>query len=275
MTVRNITRTLAPLLELLELEQPRVVTSDELRALAGQVGIDWPVEVVVRRLRERGWLLDLKTRGVWEFAPAARAGAFGAGDPLIELRATLKRSPDAPLAVAAESAAYLLGLTSRRPDREVVAAPSGLRLPKALKSFRVVRWTAGHLVVKDGIPVWDTPTLIAFMATEPDGYRDWPNVGEWIGQAGRDVSADQVAEELHARPRAAWVRAAYLLDRGGNADAARDLLARAPAGTGPYYLGDRKTRGRYDKRYDVIDSTQMEVTSADHRGLSRQTLSRA
>jgi hypothetical protein len=53
--------------------------------------VRWPADVAIRRLREHGWLLDLATRGVWEFAPAARAGAYGSGDPLVELRATLAR----------------------------------------------------------------------------------------------------------------------------------------------------------------------------------------
>jgi len=81
MTVRDITSTLAPLLELLELEQPRVVTTADLRTIATEAGIDWPVDLVVRRLRQRGWLLDLQTRGAWEFAPAARAGPSGRAIP--------------------------------------------------------------------------------------------------------------------------------------------------------------------------------------------------
>lgn len=259
MTVRDITSTLAPLLELLELEQPRVVTTTDLRAIATQAGIDWPVDLVVRRLRQRGWLLDLQTRGAWEFAPAARAGALGAGDPMIELRAALKKNPDAPLAVGAESAAYRLGLSSRRPDREVIAAPKGVRLPKALQQFRIARWTTQHVVRRDGLPVWTVATLLAFMASQPSGYHDWPNVGDWIAAAANEVSVDDLGEELSARPRAAWARAAYLLDRGGHADLASELLDRAPDGRGPYYMGSRKAPGRYFKEYDLIDTTGMEV----------------
>ncbi|MDZ4179141.1 MAG: type IV toxin-antitoxin system AbiEi family antitoxin [Coriobacteriia bacterium] len=259
MTVRDITSTLAPLLELLELEQPRVVTTAGLRTMAADAGIDWPVDLVVRRLRQRGWLLDLQTRGAWEFAPAARAGALGAGDPMIELRAALKKNPDAPLAVGAESAAYRLGLSSRRPDREVVAAPKEIRLPKALREFRIARWTTQHVVRKDDLPVWTIAPLLAFMASQPASYHDWPNVGEWIAAAASDVSLDDLREELSGRPRAAWARAAYLLDRGGQADFASKLLAGAPDGRGPYYMGNRKASGRYFKEYDLIDTTGMEV----------------
>ena len=259
MTVRDIPSSLAPLIELLELDQPRVVTTADLQILATQAGIDWPVDLIVRRLRQRGWLLDLRTRGAWEFAPAARAGAIGSGDPMIELRATLEKNPDAPLAVGAESAAYRLGFSSRRPDREVVAAPQGVRLPKALGEFRIVRWRTQHVVQIDGLPVWNVATLLAFMASRPAGFHDWPNVGEWIITATNEVSIHDLEEALSGRPRAAWARAAYLFDRGGHVDSASELLARAPQGRGPYYLGSRKAPGRYFKEYDIVDSTGMEV----------------
>lgn len=260
MTVRDVTRALAPLLQKLELEQPRVVTKAELKSFSTLAGVDWPVEVVVRRLREAGWLLDLKTRGVWEFAPAARAGAFGSGDPFVELRATLARDGGSSFAVAAESVAYLLGLASRRPDREVIGAPAGVRTPQALGDLRVVHWTPRtKFVVKDGLPVWSVTTLLAFMASKPGGYRDWPNVGEWIVQAARVTTAEAIAEELSGHPRAAWARAAYLLDRGAESDIAVHLMGLAPSGTGPYYLGTRAVSGRYDRRFDVVDSSGLEV----------------
>jgi len=134
---RDITPTLAPLLQLLELEQPRVVSTTDIADYAAQVGLQWPTPLIVRRIRERGWLLDLTTQGVLEFAPASRAVAFGAGDPFVELRATLKRDPAAPYAVAAESAAYQLGLSSRRPERDVIGAHTGARLQRALEAFRL------------------------------------------------------------------------------------------------------------------------------------------
>jgi hypothetical protein len=261
MTVRDITATLAPLLQTLELEQPEVVATPQLRAWARDAGVTWPVDVVVRRLRESGWLLDLKTRGVWEFAPAARAGALDAGDPLIELRATLKRDPDASFAVAAESAAYLLGYSSRRPAREVIGTPPGIRVPTALRGYRIARWAASTPTTeRSGLPVWATATLLASMSAMPATYADWPNVGEWLPTAARDVSVDDLMTELRGRPRSAWVRAAYLLDRGGREDAADTLLQTSPVGTGPYYLGDRGRSALYDSKYDVVDSTRMELS---------------
>lgn len=259
-TVRSSTPSLSRLLELMELEQPRVVSRDSLEHWAQEAGIHWPTNVVLQRLRERGWLLDLKTRGVWEFAPAARAGSYGAGDPLIELRATLARRPAAPFAVAAESAAYLLGYAGRRPAREVVSAPTGLTVPPALRDFRVVRWAPrAPRVEREGLPVWSPSILIAFMASRPSLYRDWPNTGEWLGTAVSVVEAGSLHDELAGRSRAAWARAAYLLDLGGRSDLVARVLENAPTGHGPYYLGPRGRAGRYSRAFDVVDSTGLEV----------------
>jgi hypothetical protein len=262
MTARPASPTLSRLLELLELEQPRVVTRSQLEGFVREAGIASPVDLVLQRLREGGWLLDLRTRGVWEFAPAARAGAYGSGDPFIELRATFTRRVEADLAVAAESAAYLLGYASRRPDREVVSVPVGFIVPPALRAYRVVRWRArARLVEREGLPVWGASILVASMAVKPSSFRDWPNVGEWLSRAVADVSCDEVRLELEGHARSAWARAAYLLAVGGRTEAADTLLAAAPKGSGPYYLGPRERRGRHAKLFDVIDSTGMELRS--------------
>ncbi len=263
MTVRTVPPTLAPVLELLELEQPRVVTTAQIGDLAQQAGVGWPVDVVVRRLRERGWLLPLATKGVWEFAPAARAGAIGSGDPLIELRAVLARDPDAPYAVAAESAAYMLGLSARRPEPECASAPPDARSPKSLSAMRLVRWKPSTpLLGREGLPVWAPVTLIAFMATRPAAYHDWPNAGDWLPRAVDDVGVDALARELEGRSTGSWARAGYLLHRAGAGERAAGLMTCAPRGKGPHYLGDRSVKGRYDREFDVVDSTGLEVASA-------------
>lgn len=268
MTVRTIPPGLAPLVQILELEQPRVVTAAQLGRWAEEVGLRWSVDLVVRRLRERGWLLDLTTRGVWEFAPASRAGALGSGDPLIELRATLARDPSAPFVVAAESAAYLHGLASRRPDPDVIGAPEEARPPTALKTLRIVRWRAAcDPVIRDGLPTWAVPTLLAFMGTRPGKYRDWANVGEWLRPAVRQVAASDLARELEHRPRSAWARTSYLLEIGGQGEAALALLSEAPPGKGPYYLGERNG-GRYVNTFEVVDTVGLRAAS-DEQLISR------
>lgn len=252
---RDISRTLAPLLALLELDQPRVVTTSDLADAASEVGVTWAPRDIARRLLERGWLLPLKTRGAWEFAPGARAGAIGAGDPFIELRATLRKRPEAPFAVAAESAAYLHSLSSRQPDTEVISAPPGTTVPTALEIFRLVRWEAQTpLTRKGGLPVWALETLIAFMCSKPSRYGDWPNVPEWIGAAFRDIDINHLAAELGGEARSSWMRAAYLAERAGNCRASQRLMDCAPEGAGPYRLTARETPGKYSSRFEIVDS---------------------
>lgn len=243
MTARTIPLGLAPLMEILELERPRVVTAAQLGRWAEEVGLRRPTDLLVRRLRERGWLLDLTTRGVWEFAPASRAGALGSGDPLIELRATLARDPSAPFVVAAESAAYLQGLASRRPDPDVIGAPEEVRPPTALRALRIVRWRpACEPVIRDGLPTWALPTLLAFMGTRPGRYHDWANVSEWLRPGVRQVAEPDLVRELRDRHRSAWARTSYLLDIGGQGEAARALLSQAPPRQGSLLSGRSERR---------------------------------
>jgi len=243
------------LVELLELEQPKVVTTSDLAEAAKAVGLAWAPRDIARRLLEKGWLLPLRARGAWEFAPGARAGAIGSGDAFIELRATLSKNPGAPYAVAAESAAFLQGLSSRQPDPQVIGAPPEARVPTALDGFRVVRWQPRTpLLPRDGLPTWSTETLLAFMSSKPARYRDWPNVPEWIVTAFRTLDVDALKRELQNQARSSWMRAAYLADRAGNAVAAESILESSPTGTGPYRLTAREEPGKYYSRFEIVDT---------------------
>lgn len=125
---RSVPRSVAPVLEALELEQPVLVTLERLENLVVETGVEVSGSVAARLLRERGWLLPLRATGVWEFAPGARAGAIGGGDPFIELRARLETRP-LEASVAAESAAWLQGLASggagEAADELITLAPDG------------------------------------------------------------------------------------------------------------------------------------------------------
>jgi hypothetical protein len=256
MKERTSTPTLRPLLEILEAEQPQVVTRRRLEEWARDAGVRWPTSVVVQRLREHGWLLDLKTRGVWEYASASRLAACGSDDPLIELRATLAGRSDAPLAAAGESAVHLLGYSYRRPRTEVVSAPPGLTVPPALRDLRIVRWDVRlPLVRRQGLPVWGSSTLLAAIASRPSFISDWSHVADWLRPATEAVLIDDLELELDGQSRSAWARTSYLLDRAGLPGAARALRRRAPRVCSPVHLGPRDQSGRYCYISRVIDST--------------------
>jgi hypothetical protein len=252
-TLRTVPRSIAPVLEALELDQPTLVTLSLLEDLINETGSQVSAAHAARLLRERGWLLPLRTSGIWEFAPGARAGAWGGGDPFVELRARLATRP-IDTAVAAESAAWLLGFSTRAPEPHVIALPPGANLPKSLDEFRVVRWAAAdQLVDSNGLPLWSPSTLLAFMGARPEKYRDWPNVSEWLAQCVAGVSLQALRDELADRPRSGWVRTSYLLFRGGRGESADELMSMAPAGSGPFHLGPRKMRSKYSARFETID----------------------
>lgn len=255
MTARTVPPTLAPIVEALELDQPRLVTRSDIERLRAETGTESTTDYLVEQLLKNGWLLPLTVRGTWEFAPAARAGAFSSGDRFIELRATLNRRPDLPVAVAAESAAWLLGFSGRVPSIDAISAPKGLTVPPALREFRLVRRPPRLAPVdRDGLPCWSASSLLAIMADRPASYRDWPNVSDWLAEAAFDLTLAPLTEELADRPRSSWARLAYLTARGGRDDLADALLDQAPAGQGPYFIGARDGTGHHVARFDVIDS---------------------
>ena len=166
-----------------------------------------------------------------------------------------------------ESAAVALGLAGRVPEREVLSLPPGTRLPKALDEWRVVRLHVepDDLTRVDDLPLWRVETILVGMARRPAGYRDWPNVAEWLNAAVARTDLDIVRRALADAPRAAWRRTGYLLAVGGRANEGIALLDAEPAGSGPVYLGPRKRDGRYDKQFDVIDSVLAPAASAVER----------
>lgn len=278
-TARPVPRSAASVLAELELLAPDVVDRDVLhRAMqaAGDSRADTPggVDRVIDTLRRAGWLLPLRARGSWEFAPANRSGAYGSGDPLLMLRAFLTRRPDAPVAVAMESAALRLHLAQHPPSHEVVAVGEGVYADGALKEFRTVALDLGRGAVRhvDGLPVHTVEALLVSMGMKPAGYRDWANVELWLGQAvteviSRDVAPNTtpdgsvfsgvpgVVELLTGRPLSAWARVAYLFRLTEQEQAARQILAAAPGRpSGPVYLGPRDRRATYDALTHVYDS---------------------
>ncbi len=253
---RSVPSRLAGVVEVLELEQPRVVTVADLDGLGRSSGLSMSGAALGYGLRRLGWLLPLRTRGVWEFAPAARAGRYSAGDRHIELRAARAVDPRFPGVLAMESAAVLLGLAGHVPEREVLAVPPGYRVSKALRDWRVIGLSlpGDPTQEAEGLPVWRVEALLAGMAVRPDGYGDWRNVAQWLPRAVGQASAAEVASFLDGASRAGWRRAGYLFARGGRSDIGIELIEHAPPGRGPVYLGPRDRPGRFDVRSEVIDS---------------------
>ena len=240
----------------LELERPAVVTLAWLERARQCINLELTAGEIARRLRVLGWLLPLRARGVWEFAPADRAGRLSGGDPFIELRGVLAARPDLRVGVGYESAAFLGSLASRQPNAEVIVCDEGTAAIRSLQGFRRVDLTLPDAAYAehDGLRIHNESGLIAALAIRPDGFKDWPGLSEWLSTAVHRADSAVLTSSLTGRPAAAWARAAYLLDAGGNPSAAMAILGERPPGRGPHYLGPRRRGGHHDRLTDVVDT---------------------
>ena len=223
MTVaRAISRSVAPVIEQLELDGDSLVTVDRLVTVMRLVGTAAD-EAAARRLayelQRDGWLGRLRTRHVWEFIPGARGGPYGSGDRFIEFRAQHAVDPSWGGVLAMESAASVLGLAQRLPEREVVALPAGAPFPKALAGdWRYVRidLPPAGLTWVDGLPSWNLEGLIVGIATRPSTYRDIAGLGQWLPGAAAGVDVAAVLSLLENARSSTRQRAAYLLRAMGD-----------------------------------------------------------
>ena len=261
---RSIPRYLAPVLTELELERPTVVTLAWLDEACRRLDLDLGSGELARRLRMLGWLLPLRARGAWEFAPGDRAGPWPGGDPFIELRAVLAVRDDVRIGVGYESAAFLGSLASRQPAPEVVVCDEGTPVIRSLQQYRRINLTLADELYGDrtGLRVQTETGLLAALAIRPDGFGDWPALSEWLRLAVRRADVAALERSLVGRPAAAWARAAYLLREGGEPDAAAPLLAHRPAKRGPFYLGPRRAGGHHDRTTDVVDTVVVRYAEA-------------
>lgn len=256
---RTLPKRLAGIVELLELEQPRIVTLSMICSLAQTLNQDADSLEVARRLAYRleslGWLGRLRTRGAWEFLPGARAGAYSSQDRLIEFRAQMEVNPDWRGVLAMESAAMLLGLAQRLPVSESVALPSDEALPKAMSSWHKVSLNQSKqgLTVIDGLPTWNLEGLLAGIAMRPSAYHDLVGLAQWLPEISKDIDTEQLMACLENAPLSAWQRAAYLTALAKADDTTNELLAKRPP-KAPIWFSANRNGGLYHSASKVSDA---------------------
>ena len=256
---RTIRKSLASIVEQLELEQPKIVTLDMLGSLAQAAGKNTQnigdVRKLAYRLESVGWLGKLRTRGAWEFLPGARAGAYGSQDHLIEFRAQLLVNPSWKGALAMESAAVLLGFAQRLPQKDTVAIPPGESLPKALSTWRRVSisWQDFWITQIEGLPTWHLEALITGIAIRPSAYHDLPGLAQWLPDAGRKIDAEKLMVCLIDSPVSVWQRAAYLSLLAGANSTADTLLSKCPPKTSIWF-GATRSGGEYQSTTMINDA---------------------
>lgn len=250
---RSIPVQLAPLVERLELERPQMVTRAALSKMLAELGIATPIEKVVNRLRTRGWLLPTGVRGVYEFAPAERAGPYSEGDSLRALRATLLYAPELPLAVALGSALWLINIADRRPEQAEIAFPRNPQLlPVGLRrGCRIVRhtWHLAPTIVR-GVPVHRPATILVHLAHRPSHVRSWSAMMESLPALVALTSEAEVLKEIGDRPHATKIRLAYLLS-----SLAPQLAAAVHTkASGKVWFGPRGKLRRHNAALNVADT---------------------
>lgn len=261
---RTIPTSLAPVVEQLELDGDVVVTVGRLAEVSAEVGRDAAPRALGYELQRAGWLGSLRTRGAWEFLPAARGGAYSAGDRFIEFRAQRAVDPAWPGVLAMESAASVLGFARRIPEREVVALPPGDEAPKALsREWRVVTLAlpAAGLTTVDHLPSWNAEGLLAGIAIRPSAYRDIPGLGQWLPEAVAGIDLRRLIELLEHAPASTHQRAAYLLGIGGDSAARDAVIRRYPPRTVAWF-GPRHAGGTFDATTKVNDTALRRYLTA-------------
>jgi len=254
MQTRPLPESLAGVVQELELRQPAVVTRALLKEIASGTGTQLPEKDLVDRLVRLGWLLPLRKRDTWEFAPAARAGRYPSGDPWIELRALLEHQPDAPVAVAFDSAVWELGHSTHQPTEPVLAHRRGWRPPEAL-GVRLVtfEWHLPSGTVR-GLPVWCEATVVVAAAERPAAQGNWANADDWLLETFRAVTPDDVLAEATGRKISTLARLGYLAEWSGRDDIADEVEALLPGRLPVNTLGARDRRDRWNRRWHVYDA---------------------
>ena len=261
MTVaRVISRSVANIIEQLELDGDLLVTVNRLAAVMHHVGLDddkTQARRLAYELQRDGWLGRLRPRHTWEFLPGARGGAYGSGDRYIEFRAQRAVDPTWSAVLAMESAASVLGLAQRLPTREVVALPPNAPFPKALAGeWRYVRveLPEAGLTTVNGLPSWTLEGLIVGIAARPSAYKDVAGLGQWLPEAAADADVHTIITLLEGMRLATRQRAAYLLGAAGNDDARAAIVGVYPA-TKTAWLGPRVAgEGVFDAETKVNDT---------------------
>jgi len=251
---RTIPSSMGGILEDLELEQPTLVTTEQLAQLVERHGLRTPTRIVAARLRERGWLLPTGQRGVWEFAPAATAGAYSRNDPLTPLRAFLARRPTARCALTFQAAAWAHGFADRVPTSIEIAAGTS-ELARQLPSHVSVSVFDPCLPYQElrGIQVLAVESVLVHMTAKPGAVRSWASALEWLPELANELSWQPLSLELTDRPAATRARTGYLL-QGMRPDLATAIRELGPL-HGKTWFGPRGHLLRHDNTWQIADTS--------------------
>lgn len=250
---RTISPSMAGILQALELERPMLVTTEDLKRIIEVENIHTPARIVAARLREAGWLLQTGQRGVWEFAPAAMAGAYSSCDPLLGLRSYLARHPNTTCGITFQTAAWVYGYSSRVPAKPEIAAQDvsiSRALPESLSASVFVPRLEYEKI--KGVPVLAKESIIVHMCEKPMAIRSWESAVEWLVELAADIEPEKLMAELSFRRQSTKTRTGYLL-KGIRPDVAAIIYAEYKPKSKTWF-GPRQKLLRHDNKWLVADT---------------------
>lgn len=245
---------MVPVVTNLFAKKASVVTLDDLESY----GVEgWSPSEMAQVLRRKDWLFPLRCQGAWQFygySVSLRTPGFA------ELRARLRVRPNTPACIGGRSVAQAHSWL-RRPTGRTVGMPPRVKAPSCFQDYTVCRWEPQiPLDEIEGLPVWKPETLLVFMGARPGSF-PWSDIAEWLWEGCEPLEEDLLLNELEGRPRATWIKTAYILDAGERPNLSDTLVKLCPSNAkGPYLFADRTYRYGALKRtpvwsakYEVVD----------------------
>ena len=251
---RTISKSMAGILEDLELDNKSYVTLEELADLAKRHEVSTEPSLIASRLKKSGWLLPTNQRGVWEFSSASMAGPYSKNDPLMEIKAFKLLNPSLECYVCLQTAAWVMGLADRVPAHKELAF---LQIPRKQIPESIIAYKYSPAIsIRDvrGVSCLAPESIIVHIATKPDLVQSWESVMEWLPDVVYESEIMNLLTEISDKNDSVKRRTGYLL-QGMYPDASDAIYDSIPRPTSKIRFGARKQSIRNDERWKVSDTT--------------------
>lgn len=250
---RTISKSMAGILEDLELNGKTYVTLEELSELAKRHDVHTESSIIASRLKKSGWLLPTGQRGVWEFASASMAGPYSKKDPLMDIRAFKLLHPELECYVCLQTAAWTLGLADRVPAHKELAFSQIPRkqIPESINAYAY--YPTLDIRNVRGVSCLAPESIIVHLATKPDMVQSWESVMEWLPDVVYDSEAVNLLTEIADRNDSVKRRTGYLL-QGMYPEASNAIYDSIPKPISKIRFGARKPSIRNDEKWKVSDT---------------------
>lgn len=250
---RTISKSMAEILEELELNQTQYITLEELAFLAKKHHVLTKPSIIASRLKHTGWFLPTGQRGVWEFAPASMAGSYSKNDPLKDVKAFLLLNSTLNCYICLHTAAWALGLSDRVPLHKELAflQPPRKRIPAGIMVYRY------HPTIElrnvRGVPCLAPESILVHIATKPDIVHSWESVMEWLPEVVYESKKEIILAEIDGRTDSVKRRTGYFL-QGMYPEAADAIFDSIQKPISKIRFGSRKQAVRNDEKWKISDT---------------------